>query len=84
MARSRESLRDAHVVRESNISHGGNVWFAFDESRPLAFVAGVWTNWTFVRKAKEGETSLAQPGGVCIAPAREAERDVSNSVSDVT
>ena len=20
-------------------------WFAFDESRPLAFFAGIWTNW---------------------------------------
>ena len=33
------------------------VWFAFDESRPLAFFAGIWTNWTSVRKVKEGETN---------------------------
>ena len=33
------------------------VWFALDESRPLAFFAGVWTHWTSVRKVKEGETS---------------------------
>jgi putative SOS response-associated peptidase YedK len=32
------------------------VWFAFDESRPLAFFAGIWTRWTSVRKVKEGET----------------------------
>lgn len=32
-------------------------WFAFDESRPLAFFAGIWTNWTSVRKVKEGETT---------------------------
>jgi putative SOS response-associated peptidase YedK len=32
------------------------VWFAFDETRPLAFFAGMWTNWTSVRKVKEGET----------------------------
>jgi len=32
-------------------------WFAFDDSRPLAFFAGLWTNWTSVRKAKEGETT---------------------------
>jgi putative SOS response-associated peptidase YedK len=32
------------------------VWFAFDESRPLAFFAGLWTCWTSVRKVKEGET----------------------------
>jgi putative SOS response-associated peptidase YedK len=31
------------------------VWFALDESRPLAAFAGIWTNWTSVRKAKEGE-----------------------------
>ena len=33
------------------------VWFAFSDERPLAFFAGVWTNWTSVRKAKEGETT---------------------------
>src|SRR5271167_3420595 len=33
------------------------VWFAFDESRPLAFFAGIWTRRTSVRKAKEGETT---------------------------
>ncbi|MET4702084.1 putative SOS response-associated peptidase YedK [Constrictibacter sp. MBR-5] len=30
------------------------VWFALDESRPLAFFAGVWTNWTSTRKVAEG------------------------------
>ncbi len=30
------------------------VWFAFDESRPLAFFAGMWATWTSVRKVKEG------------------------------
>ena len=30
------------------------VWFAFDESRPLAFFAGIWATWTSVRKVKEG------------------------------
>ena len=33
------------------------VWFAFHESRPLAFFAGIWTRWTSVRKVKEGETT---------------------------
>src|ERR1700677_2592417 len=32
------------------------VWFVFDESRPLAFFAGIWTRWKSVRKVKEGET----------------------------
>jgi CheY-like chemotaxis protein len=36
---------------------GGDVWFALDESRPLACVARSWTNWTSVRKVKEGETT---------------------------
>jgi putative SOS response-associated peptidase YedK len=33
------------------------VWFALDETRPLAFFAGIWTRWTAVRKVKEGETT---------------------------
>jgi len=33
------------------------VWFAFDETRPLAFFAGIWTRWTTVRKVKDGETT---------------------------
>jgi len=30
------------------------VWFAGGEDRPLMFFAGIWTNWTSVRKVKEG------------------------------
>ena len=41
---------------EFNKAEGGDVWFALDESRPLACFAGIWTNWTSVRKVKEGET----------------------------
>jgi putative SOS response-associated peptidase YedK len=37
--------------------HGGDVWFAFNESRPLAVFAGIWTTWTSVRKVKEGLTT---------------------------
>jgi putative SOS response-associated peptidase YedK len=33
------------------------VWFALDESRPLAFFAGTWTRWTSERKVKEDETT---------------------------
>lgn len=47
------------------------VWFALDESRPLAFFAGLWTNWTSVRKVKEGEVTAdlygfltSEPNGV--------------------
>jgi len=31
---------------------------AFDETRPLAFFAGIWTRWTSVRKVKEGENDI--------------------------
>lgn len=33
----------------------GDTWFAFDESRPLAFFAGIWVkDWTSVRKVRIG------------------------------
>ena len=33
------------------------VWFALDESRSLAFFAGIWTRWTSTRKVKEGKST---------------------------
>jgi putative SOS response-associated peptidase YedK len=42
---------------EFNKDAGGDIWFALDESRPLAVFAGIWTTWTSVRKVKEGETT---------------------------
>jgi putative SOS response-associated peptidase YedK len=42
---------------EFNREKGGDVWFAFNDRRPLAFFAGLWTKWTSVRKVKEGETT---------------------------
>ncbi|MEJ6396043.1 SOS response-associated peptidase [Gymnodinialimonas sp. 2305UL16-5] len=33
------------------------VWFALDETQPLAFFAGIWTEWTSVRRLKDGETT---------------------------
>ena len=33
------------------------VWFAMNETRPLAFFAGIWTGWTSVRKVAEGEVT---------------------------
>jgi putative SOS response-associated peptidase YedK len=41
---------------EFNKAEGGDIWFALDETRPLACFAGIWTNWTSVRKVREGET----------------------------
>ena len=34
------------------------VWFAANDERPLLWFAGIWTWWTGVRKAKEGEVRL--------------------------
>jgi putative SOS response-associated peptidase YedK len=42
---------------EFNKTSGGDVWFALDETRPLAFFAGIWIKWTSVRKVREGETT---------------------------
>jgi putative SOS response-associated peptidase YedK len=42
---------------EFNKAEGGDIWLATDERRPLACIAGIWTNWTPARKVKEGETT---------------------------
>lgn len=47
------------------------VWFALDESRPLAFFAGVWTNWTSVRKVKEGTITADVFAFLTTSPNRE-------------
>ncbi|MBI3700587.1 MAG: SOS response-associated peptidase family protein [Afipia sp.] len=41
---------------EFNKSMGGNVWFE-SKDHPLMGFAGIWTNWTSVRKVKEGEVN---------------------------
>jgi putative SOS response-associated peptidase YedK len=44
---------------ENELQPGGSrppAWFTFDESRALAFFAGIWTHWKSVRKVKEGKT----------------------------
>ena len=53
---------------EFNKAAGGDVWFALDESRPLAVFAGIWTRWTSVRKVKEGETTNDLFGFLTTAP----------------
>ena len=45
----------------------------FDESRPLAFFAGLWTRWTSVRKVKEGETTNDLYGFLTTAPNAEVK-----------
>jgi putative SOS response-associated peptidase YedK len=53
---------------EFNKTEGGDIWFALDDSRPLAVFAGIWTNWTSVRKVKEGETTNDLFGFLTTAP----------------
>jgi putative SOS response-associated peptidase YedK len=42
---------------EFNKAEGGDIWFALDESRPLACFAGIWTNWTSSGSSREGQTT---------------------------
>ncbi len=45
-----------------------NVWFAVDDSRPLAFFAGIWTMWSGVRKLKDGPGVLELYGFLTTEP----------------
>ena len=38
---------------EFNKDEGGDIWFALDETRPLACFAGIWAEWTSVRKVRK-------------------------------
>jgi putative SOS response-associated peptidase YedK len=51
------------------------VWFGFDETRPLAFFAGIWTGWTSVRKVKEGETTNDVFGFLTTEPNKGSARE---------
>ena len=44
------------------------VWFAAGHDRPLLAFAGLWTRWTSVRKAKEGEVSIDVYGFLTTEP----------------
>jgi putative SOS response-associated peptidase YedK len=50
------------------------VWFALNESRPLASFAGIWANWTSVRKAKEGEITADIFGFLTCDPNEDVKR----------
>lgn len=52
---------------------GKPIWFALGPDRPLAFFAGIWTQWTSVRKVKEGEVTVNAFAFLTC----EASRDVS-------
>lgn len=45
-----------------------NVWFAIDDSRPLAVFAGIWTRWHGVRKVKDGPGDFELFGFLTIEP----------------
>ncbi|MFC3086033.1 SOS response-associated peptidase [Tabrizicola soli] len=47
------------------------VWFALGPDRPLACFAGIWTDWTSVRKLKEGEVESTLFGFLTCSPNRE-------------
>jgi len=47
------------------------VWFALDETRPLAWFAGLWTNWTSTRKLAEGPVTCDLFGFLTTGPNRE-------------
>ncbi len=47
------SFAEPSPVKDEN-GKTPNVWFAIDDSRPLAFFAGVWTMWSGIRKVKDG------------------------------
>jgi putative SOS response-associated peptidase YedK len=53
---------------------GKPVWFALGPDRPLAFFAGIRTDWTSVRKLKEGEVTVDAFGFLTCAPNREVGR----------
>jgi putative SOS response-associated peptidase YedK len=44
------------------------VWFAAGDDRPLLAFAGLWTHWTSVRKAREGEVSIDVYGFLTTEP----------------
>ena len=53
---------------EFNRDAGGDIWFVLDESRPLLCFAGMWTNWTSVRKVREGEVTADLFGFLTTVP----------------
>jgi hypothetical protein len=50
------------------------VWFAADQSRSLMCFTSLWTNWTCVRKAKEGEITADIFGFLTCEPNVEVDR----------
>lgn len=58
----------------SGATKGKPVWFALGPDRPLGFFAGLRTDWTSVRKLKEGEVTVDAFAFLTCNPNREVER----------
>ena len=50
------------------------IWFALGPARPLACFAGLWTEWTSVRKVKDGEVTVPCFAFLTCDPNREVGR----------
>lgn len=61
------SFAEPSPTRDEN-GRTPNVWFAIDDSRPLAFFAGVWTMWHGVRKVKDGPAAFELYGFLTTEP----------------
>ena len=59
VSRQTRSLRADWALADANASDGSRppIWFALSAEQPLACFAGIWANWTSVRKVKTGETT---------------------------
>ncbi|KQN73588.1 SOS response-associated peptidase family protein [Devosia sp. Leaf64] len=54
---------------DENGKKKGDTWFAFNESRPLAFFAGIWVkDWTSVRKVRTGPETIDLYGFLTCEP----------------
>lgn len=58
----------SELDQRSGAPRNSPVWFALGEDRPLAFFAGLRTEWTSVRKLKEGEITTELFGFLTCAP----------------
>ena len=68
---------------EFNKDAGGDIWFALDESRPLTCFAGLWTNYTHVRKVREGEVAADIYGFLTTKPNAEVEAVHPKAMPDI-
>jgi putative SOS response-associated peptidase YedK len=61
----------AEIDGRAQAPRNHSVWFALGEDRPLAFFAGIRTEWTSVRKVKEGAVTAELFAFLTCAPNRE-------------